>query len=472
MSSKHKVKHHPYCLNCHYPLAEFDKMCSQCGQKPTDGKTTMHDLLHEFIHTLFHLDGKFFWTLKHIFIPGKLTIEFFKGHHKRYAHPVQLFLVLGVLVFGLLISVLTNKEKELKKYLSEEEIFKKSIFMKLDSLKYTLPEYKNRDVANAIDSLLWKGSGRINQNIADLAILKQWQSGRLKMDSLQKKLTELSKNVKDVTPEQEVEKNDKAKAIVEDLKEEIKDFKKELRKDSTEAMAILKGIQKMDIGIATFEQSTIDLDSNDLDEIIADYQTKPKKSQPFILDSTSIGMIGGMGKVKSYKIAKVDMYHYSEEELMEKYQVEGFWNKINFKQSLKFTKSGQEDFKNYFFSKFIWITILAILPMAGFYMLLYRRQKRFYVEHFVFLMHYCIMIFGLAIIYLLLELWDFSKIAGIYGMLVYSYLVFIAMPIAMKNFYQQSWRKTIFKFFIAGFVFIIVAFIVILLAGIVMFAFF
>ena len=57
MSSKYHGKHHPYCLNCYYPISEFDKNCSQCGQKPTDGKTTMHDLLHEFIYTLFYLEG-------------------------------------------------------------------------------------------------------------------------------------------------------------------------------------------------------------------------------------------------------------------------------------------------------------------------------------------------------------------------------------------------------------------------------
>ena len=48
MSSKYHGKYHPYCLNCHYPISEFDKNCSQCGQKPTDGKTTMHDLPYPF----------------------------------------------------------------------------------------------------------------------------------------------------------------------------------------------------------------------------------------------------------------------------------------------------------------------------------------------------------------------------------------------------------------------------------------
>jgi hypothetical protein len=76
-------------------LAEFDSFCPNCGQKKTDGKTDMHELMHEFVHMWLHFDGKFISTLKHLFIPAKLTIEFFRGHHKRYAHPVQLYFLLS-----------------------------------------------------------------------------------------------------------------------------------------------------------------------------------------------------------------------------------------------------------------------------------------------------------------------------------------------------------------------------------------
>ena len=91
-----------YCHNCHYPLPPQAKYCPQCSQKYTDGRETFGHLIHEVIHTKFHLDSTFFNTLRYIFIPGKLTEEFFKGKHKRYAHPIRLFLVLGVLSFALI----------------------------------------------------------------------------------------------------------------------------------------------------------------------------------------------------------------------------------------------------------------------------------------------------------------------------------------------------------------------------------
>jgi Protein of unknown function (DUF3667) len=106
MSNHHKQPHTPYCLNCHYPTAELDNFCPNCGQKPSNGKITMHDLLHEFLHNLTHFDGKIVSSLRHALIPGKLTLEFFKGHHKRYAHPIQLFLVIGKLY--ILLSIVSQ----------------------------------------------------------------------------------------------------------------------------------------------------------------------------------------------------------------------------------------------------------------------------------------------------------------------------------------------------------------------------
>jgi Protein of unknown function (DUF3667) len=107
MSNHHKHKHSPYCLNCHYPTAEFDSFCPNCGQKNTDGKTTMHDLWHEFVHSWLHVDGKIFNTLFAIFIPGRLTEQFFKGRHKRYVHPIQLLFVIGGLY--ILLSIVSTK---------------------------------------------------------------------------------------------------------------------------------------------------------------------------------------------------------------------------------------------------------------------------------------------------------------------------------------------------------------------------
>lgn len=101
-----------YCHNCHYPLPPQAKYCPQCSQKYTDGRETFGHMIHEVIHTKFHLDSTFFNTLRYIFIPGKLTEEFFKGKHKRYAHPIRLFLVLGVLCFALIQGKLFHHKSE------------------------------------------------------------------------------------------------------------------------------------------------------------------------------------------------------------------------------------------------------------------------------------------------------------------------------------------------------------------------
>jgi hypothetical protein len=158
MSHKSNKKLHPYCLNCHYPLSEFDKNCSQCGQKPTDGKITLHDLMHEFVHTLFHLDGKFFWTLKHLFVPGRLTLEFFKGHHKRYAHPVQLFLVLGALTFGTVVSKTHEAEEQIVKSIDKrkESILREKYLIELRKTHFGIASNYSKEQSRILDTAFVK----------------------------------------------------------------------------------------------------------------------------------------------------------------------------------------------------------------------------------------------------------------------------------------------------------------------------
>jgi Protein of unknown function (DUF3667) len=99
MSLNHKKAHTPYCLNCHYPVAEFDSFCPNCGQKNTDGKTSMHDLWHEFVHSWVHVDGKIFNTLFALFNPGKLTEQFFKADINASYTPFNYFLLLEDSIF-------------------------------------------------------------------------------------------------------------------------------------------------------------------------------------------------------------------------------------------------------------------------------------------------------------------------------------------------------------------------------------
>ncbi|MCK6695683.1 MAG: hypothetical protein L6Q97_26705, partial [Thermoanaerobaculia bacterium] len=74
-----KYKSSQYCPNCYYPLPYKAKFCAQCGQKANDGKITMAALFKQVWVKAFHLEGKLFRSLRDIFIPGKIAVEFFKG---------------------------------------------------------------------------------------------------------------------------------------------------------------------------------------------------------------------------------------------------------------------------------------------------------------------------------------------------------------------------------------------------------
>ena len=82
------------CPNCYYPLPRFGQYCSHCGQKYTDGKVTIKELMGDFLSNTLNLDAKIWRTLLALFVPGKLTIAFFKGRQQRYIHPLRLFFIL------------------------------------------------------------------------------------------------------------------------------------------------------------------------------------------------------------------------------------------------------------------------------------------------------------------------------------------------------------------------------------------
>ncbi len=88
------------CGNCDYAIPQSASYCSNCGQKNTDGRISIGSFFSVFFSTVFNLESKFFQTMRHVFVPGKLTVEYFKGRHKRYFHPVRFFIVTAFLLIA------------------------------------------------------------------------------------------------------------------------------------------------------------------------------------------------------------------------------------------------------------------------------------------------------------------------------------------------------------------------------------
>jgi len=75
----------------------------QCGQRVAPVRPTLHELLHDALHELTHIDGKILRTLGLLlFKPGELTKEFLAGKRVRSVTPVRIYLLCSVLFFGIM----------------------------------------------------------------------------------------------------------------------------------------------------------------------------------------------------------------------------------------------------------------------------------------------------------------------------------------------------------------------------------
>lgn len=87
------------CPNCGAALD--GAFCAQCGQKARPLNPSLHDVLHDFTHEIFHVDSKIFRSVRLLLLaPGLLSREYFEGRRVRYVSPIRLYLIFSVLYFA------------------------------------------------------------------------------------------------------------------------------------------------------------------------------------------------------------------------------------------------------------------------------------------------------------------------------------------------------------------------------------
>jgi hypothetical protein len=87
------------CANCGAALA--DRYCGRCGQ---DGHASLSlgHFLHELVEGLFHVDSKFWRTLRMLLTrPGVLTDQYLAGKRHSYSPPFRSYLVISIAYFVL-----------------------------------------------------------------------------------------------------------------------------------------------------------------------------------------------------------------------------------------------------------------------------------------------------------------------------------------------------------------------------------
>jgi Protein of unknown function (DUF3667) len=458
MSHK-KGKLTPYCLNCHYPTDENDSFCPNCGQKHTDGRITLHDLTHEFVHSITHFDGKIFTTLKYLVLPGKLTDEFIKGHHKRYAHPIQLFIVLcGI---SLLFSGKETKktsESLFRRGIKNEQVYLKNALFELDSIvnlrNFPLSvkdsfhaifkdknldfEAKKTDKELSVD-IYNNTVGAISRNDHDLNILLNFIN--TKKDTIQ-----------NFTLNRAIAIHQQRLAFLRTDSVRLRNkFIEEFPSDS----ARVSNSFAKDVGMAIAKSVFLKKETEEIKEILHYSDTVSPMSiiQSFEnysqlarqIESDSIkrdsSLLRFSSSKKELKIDDRDFINLSFKELAEKYQIHNTFDKFQAKIYFTSLKNGQDVYASYT-SKRIYVYLVLMLPVGLFMMFLYRHQHRLFVEHVVFLIHFFCLSFFLDIpnyFFYNEGTNDYFE----YGRPILEY--FIILPLALKRVYKQGWGKTILK---------------------------
>lgn len=122
-----------------------DTYCGNCGQKHHKGKHSISKLLSDFFATSFNLDGRIFRTIGGLLRPGFLTIQYFRGKHKRYNTPIQVFLVIAVIFFSL-VGWMNNNSGANKNILQlRDRITKKRVELKMDSILTDISSRTNEE---------------------------------------------------------------------------------------------------------------------------------------------------------------------------------------------------------------------------------------------------------------------------------------------------------------------------------------
>lgn len=172
------------------------------------------------------------------------------------------------------------------------------------------------------------------------------------------------------------------------------------------------------------------------------------------LTRDSIKLNNLVGDSSRKMISNEDFLNLNPTELVDKYQIEGFFNRLHFKQRIRLQRSGK-NLLPFVLGNSLWPALLMMPFLAFILKLLYYRRDYFYVEHIIFSFHIHSFVFLLfAAICLFLKLVYFHPLIVFFGFL----LLFIYLYKSLRNVYQQGRGKTLLKLLIVNIIYLILFF--------------
>jgi hypothetical protein len=111
------------CRNCDADVAFGRVYCGICGQKYAIGRLTLHEIGHDLLHALIHVDRSALSLVQMLLVrPGTVALDYVQGKRRRYFGPFS-FLVVIVAAASAVIAltgfraVSSNKENAFADFL-------------------------------------------------------------------------------------------------------------------------------------------------------------------------------------------------------------------------------------------------------------------------------------------------------------------------------------------------------------------
>lgn len=166
------------------------------------------------------------------------------------------------------------------------------------------------------------------------------------------------------------------------------------------------------------------------------------------IDSMWIGQENNLSifdiDIAELRILKADVIALSGEELVDKYEITSFKDRLVVKQYIKMVTDTDSGIR-YAFKNLTWVLFALVFVMALVLKLLYIRNGYYYVEHLVLLLYWHSPFFlAGASIFLVDTYVDNDTLLG-EGLTVLGIVVLLSSYLTLKNYYQQGWFKTLMK---------------------------
>ncbi len=180
----------------------------------------------------------------------------------------------------------------------------------------------------------------------------------------------------------------------------------------------------------------------------------------YTFDSATVG-------ATSLTVATIDMVKLPVSELLDKYEITGYWERLQLQQEVKIRLQAGSAAR-VIMGQMVWAVLLVVPFIALLLKILYVRHRRYYVEHFVFTLYVHSFTFSVFILALLADTWlddglSYAYAAGAITLFLY---------LSLGKVYPQHWFKTLVKFLVIGTVYqfvLLFTFLLVLIVAVALF---